>query len=200
MHGLLPGLDGHVSLSYQIALLGCSVEVDVCPPAGAQQLSISMPEPTLITQFRDHYRTILLDHALAQCKAKAVGFVNHQAALADVDDVFAQLKRTSSDQEYDTTLAMQGKGGVLLIRVQKKNLLRLRYEIARQKLYLVFALLIGSVVVVWFCAKGLWPIGIYIGFIPLGVIGASAGKIKELSSEVTEYERNSSTRFTTTGS
>ncbi|MBU0678119.1 MAG: hypothetical protein KJ626_08360 [Verrucomicrobia bacterium] len=195
MHDMLPGLDGSIHLAYKIALLDCPVEVDVYPPPGAAQLAIAMSEPSLVTQFRDRYRTILLDHALAQCKAEAVGHVNRQVALADVESVVAQLQRTSSDQEYDTTLEVQGHGGTLTIRLQKKNLLRLRYAIAQQTMKLLFALGLTGVAVVFLCIKGLWPILIYVGIIPLGIIGSIWGKLQELKSEVTEYERKRATRL-----
>lgn len=196
MHGILPDLDGSVDLSYQIALLDCQVEVDVYPPPGATQLGIAMSEPSLVTQFRDRYRRILLDHALTQCKAEAASHANRQIALADVQAVVAQLQRTSSDQEYDTTLDVQGHGGKIRIHLQKKNLLRLRYEIAKQTMKLIFALAVSGVVVVWLCVKGLWPILIYLGIIPLGIIGSIWGKLHELKSEATDYERKRATRLT----
>lgn len=195
MHDILPDLDGSVALSYEIALLDCPVEVDTYPPPGADQLAIAMSEPSLVTQFRDRYRTILLDHALAQCKAEAVGHANRQVAFADVEAVVAQLQRTASDQEYDTTLEVQGHGGTLTIRLQKKNLLRLRYAIAQQTMKLLFALGLTGVAVIFLCVKGLWPILFYVGIIPLGIIGSIWGKLQELKSEVTEYERKRATRF-----
>jgi len=195
MHGILPDLDGSVHLSYQIALLDCPVEVDVYPPPGAAELAIAMSEPSLVTQFRDRYRTILLDHALTQCKAEAVGHANRQVALADVEAVVAQLQRTSSDQEYDTTLEVQGHGGTLSIRLQKKNLLRLRYAIAQQTFKLLFVLGLTGVAVVFLCIKGLWPVLFYLGIIPLGIIGSIWGTLQELKSEVTEYERQRATRL-----
>lgn len=195
MHDILPDLDGSVHLSYQIALLDCPVEVDVYPPPGPVQLAITMSEPSLVTQFRDRYRTILLDHALAQCKAEAVGHAHRQIALADVETVVAQLQRTSSDQEYDTTLEVQGHGGTLRIRLQKKNLLRLRYAIAQQTMKLLLALGVTGVGVAFLCVKGWWPILLYLGIIPLGIIGSIWGKLQELKSEVTEYERQRATRL-----
>lgn len=196
LHDVLPGLDGSVDLSYQTALLDCPVEVDVYPPPGAAQLSIAMSEPSLVTQFRDRYRTILLDHALTQCKADAVGHANRQIALADVEAVVAQLQKTSSDQEYDTTLEVQGHGGTLSIRLQKKNILRLRYTIAQQTFKLMIALGVTGVGVVWLCIKGFWPILFYLGIIPLGILGSIWGKLQELQSEVKEYERKRTTRLT----
>jgi len=196
MHDILPDLDGSVDLSYQIALLDCPVEVDVYPPPGAAQLAITIPEPSLVTQFRDQYRRILLDHMLTQCKADAAGHANRQVALADVQAVITQLQRTSSDQEYDTTLEVQGHGGTIRIHLQKKNLLRLRFEITKQTMKLVFALAVTGVGVVWLWVKGLWPILIYLGIIPLGIIGSIWEKLHELKSEVTDYERKRAKRFT----
>lgn len=154
-----------------------------------------MPEPSLVTQFRDRYRTILLDHALAQCKAEAVGHVHRQIALTDIDGVVAQLQKTSGDQEYDTTIEVQGHGGTLRIRLQKKNLLRLRFAIAQQTVKLLFALSVSGVGVVFLFLKGWWLVLIYIGFIPMGIIGTIWSKLHELKSEVKEYERNRATRI-----
>lgn len=182
MHDLLPTLDGSAELSYRIALFDYSLEVDVYPPPGASQLSIAMSEPSLITQFRDRYRAILLDHAVVQRKADVIGHANRQIALADIETVVAQLQRTSSDQEYDTTLEVQGHGGILCVRLQKKNLLRLRYIIAKQTVKLLFALAVSGVVVVWVCIKGFWPILFYLGIIPLGIIGSIWSKLNALSS------------------
>ena len=107
----------------------------------------------------------------------------------------AQLQRTSSDQEYDTTLEVQGHGGTLSIRLQKKNLLRLRYAIAQQTFKLLFVLGLTGVAVVFLCIKGLWPVLFYLGIIPLGIIGSIWGTLQELKSEVTEYERQRATRL-----
>lgn len=196
MQDIMPNLDGSVDLSYQIALLDCPVEVDAYPPPGPDQLTISMSEPRLITQFRDKYRTILLDHALTQRKAEAVGHANHQVALADVEAVVAQLQRTSADQEYDTTLEIQGHGGTLRINLQKKNLLRLRYEIAKLSMKLIIATAICGAGVIWICLKGIWPILFYLGIIPIGIIGSIWAKLQKLKSEVTDYERKRAKRFT----
>lgn len=198
MHEILPDLDGSVDLSYHIALLDCPVEVDVYPPPGAAQLAITIPEPSFVTEFRDQYRRILLDHALTQCKADAAGHANRQIALADVQAFVAQLKRTSPDQEYDTTLEVQGHGGTIRIHLRKKNLLRLRYEIAKQTMKLIFVLAVTGMGVVWLYLKGLWPNLIYLGIIPLGIIGSIWSKIHDLKSEVTDYERKRTKRFTAT--
>lgn len=195
IHDILPDLDGGINISYKISLLDCPVEVDIYPPPGPVRLAIPMPEPSLVTQFRDRYRTILLDHALAQCKAEAVGHVHRQIALTDIDGVVAQLQKTSGDQEYDTTIEVQGHGGTLRIRLQKKNLLRLRFAIAQQTVKLLFALSVSGVGVVFLCLKGWWLVLIYIGFIPMGIIGTIWSKLHELKSEVKEYERNRATRI-----
>ena len=79
------------------------------------------PTPRLVTQFREQYRKILLDHTLEQCKFESIDQANRQVALSDVRAVVAQLERTSSDQEYDSTLKVQGYGGTLRIHLQKKN-------------------------------------------------------------------------------
>lgn len=196
-HDILPDLDCSVSLSYQIALLDCPIEIDVYPPPGAAHLNISMPEPSLITHFRVRYREILLDHALAQCKVETVAHANRQIAIADIENMVDQLQCTKSDQEYDTTLEIEGHGGTLWLHLQKKNLIRLRYAIAQQTLKLMFAIGVCGVGVVWICIKGFWPVLLYFGIIPLGIIGSIWDKLRELKSEVTEYERKRATRFKT---
>jgi len=196
MHEYLPGLDGSVDLSYKIALLDCHVELDTYPPPGASQLAITMSEPTLVTQFRDQYRTILLDHAVAQCKADIIIHANRQVAMADVENVVTQLQRTESDQEYDTTLEVEGHGGVLNIRLQKKNLLRLRYAIVQQTLLLLLVLAVIGGVVVWFCIKGLWPVLLFFIYGAACIIKFFWEKLHKLQLEVKEYERKRATRFT----
>lgn len=197
LHDFLPRVDGSVQISYHISLLDCPLDVDIYPPPGDAQLSIAMPPPRFVTRFREQYRTILLDHTLAQCKAQAIDQANRQVALSDLQAIIAQLERTKSDQEYDSTLEVQGHGGTLRIRLQKKNLLRLRYAIAKQTLKLILALGLSGVIVIWLCVKGFWPILICLGIISLGIISAIWGKLQELRTEVNEYERQRATRFTT---
>jgi len=197
MHDFLPKIDGSVDMSYHIALLDCTLDVDVYPPHGTTRLDISMPEPRLVTQFRDQYKTILLDHALNQCKVAVTGHVNRQIALTDVQTVVTQLERTKSDQEYDSTIEVQGHGGTLRLCLQKKDLLRLRYATAKQIVKLLIAICISGVVVVWLCVKGFWPILFCLGFICLGIIGSIWGKLNELKTEVKEYERRRATRLKT---
>ena len=196
LHDFLPRVDGSVQMSYHISLLDCPLDVDIYPPPGDAQLSIAMPPPRFVTRFREQYRTILLDHALAQCQAEAIDQANRQVALSDLQAIVAQLERTKSDQEYDSTLEVQGHGGTLRIRLQKKNLLRLRYAIAKQTLKLVLALCLSGVVVIWLGVKGFWPVLICLGIISLGIISAIWEKLQELRTEMNEYERQRATRFT----
>ena len=60
---------------------------------------------------------------------------------------------------------------------------------------LLFALGLTGVAVVFLCVKGLWPVLFYVGIIPLGIIGSIWGKLQELKSEVTEYERKRAKRL-----
>lgn len=195
IHDFIPKTDGSVDMSYHIVLLDCTLNVDVYPPPGATHLNISIPEPRLVTKFRDRYKTILLDHALTQCKAEAIGHANRQIALSDVKAVVTQLERTKSDQEYDSTLEVQGHGGTLHIHLQKKNLLRLRYAIAKQTVKLLIALCISGVVVVWLCTEELWGILFLLGIISLGIIGSIWEKLNKLRTEVKEYERRRATQL-----
>lgn len=197
LHDFLPKINASVDISYHIALLDCTLDVDVYPPHETTGLNISIPEPRLVTQFRDQYKTILLDHALTQCKVVAAGHANRQIALADVQMVVTQLERTKSDQEYDSTIEVQGHGGTLRLHLKKRNLLRLRYAIAKQTVKLLIAICISGLVVVWLCVKGYWPILICLGFICIGSIGSIWGKFNELKTEVKEYERRRATRLKT---
>lgn len=196
IHEHLPDLEGSVDISYQASLLGCDVEVDVYPPPGSAQLTISMSEPSLVTQFRDQYMAILVDHSLSQCKSDAAGKVNQAVALSDVESVVAQLQRTTSDQEYDTTMDIQGQGGILYIHLQKKNMLRLRYAIAKQTMKLVLAVAVSGVVVAFLSINEWWPVLFYTCFIPFTIIGAIWRRLQELKSEVTEYEQKRAARLT----
>ncbi len=193
LHDILPNLDGSVDLSYQIDLLDCSLALDSYVPPGESQLTISMSEPRLVTEFRKWYRALLLDHALVYCKAEAVGHVNRQLAIDDIQGVVAQLQRTSADQEYDMTLNIQGQGGLLRIRLQKRNLLRLRYAIVQQTLKLGLVLVLSGVVVAWLCIEGYWSILFYLGIVLFSIIGSIWGRLQRLKSEVIEYERKRST-------
>lgn len=195
-HDIHPKLDASIDISYHIAFLDCSLQVDVYPPGGAPTLDVPMTEPRLITQFQQGYKGILLDHALLQCRTETVGRANRQVALADIEAIVAQLQRTKSDQEYDSTLQIQGHGGTLHVRLQKKNVLRLQYAMAKETAKLLTALSISGVVITWICIRGLWPILFYAGIIILGIVGSIWKRLKELRLEVTEYERKRAARFT----
>lgn len=196
LHDVLAKLDGSVDVSYHIALLDCRLDVDVYRPLGVAQLVISMPEPRLVTDFRDQYKTILVDHALTQYKADHIGHTNRQIALVDAEAVFGQLQRTASDQEYDSTLEVQGQGGTLTVRLQKKNLLRLRYTIAIQTVKMIMTICIGPSLVIWSWMKELWPLPFFLGIISLWVISSIWGKLIDLKQEVAEYERGRRSRPT----
>lgn len=196
IHGFRPDLDGTLAMSYHIAVLDCPLETDAYPPSGGAQLPVWLSAPRLITEFGEQYRTILLDHALAQYKVESGAEANRQLVLSDLQAVVDQLNRTSPDQEYDATLEVQGQGGVVRIRFQKKNLLRLRYSIAKQLLKFIFAVCLTVVVVIWVCLKGVWAILFYLGIVALAILSSMWSTLQKLRFEVSEYERQRATRLT----
>jgi hypothetical protein len=157
------------------------------------RLDILLPAPQLVTQFSDEYRRILLDSAVAQAGRDRTREARHQIAISDIDAILSHLKRLASDQEYDSSIEVAGHGGTLRIHMQKKNLLRLHYDICKEIMKLIGILsAVGGLICVLIVAGlgGLLAVGaMYLGIPLLCVVGAIIKKLASLRTEVKEYER-----------
>lgn len=189
--------DAAIDVEYQIALLDCPLEIDARPTSLPLSLDIAAPEPRLVTEFRQQYRQILLEHVVQSRATIRTGDIRQRIALSDVDAVIRQLQRTKSDQEYESTLAIEGRGGNFTVRFEKKNPLRLQYAIAVESVKLGIVATISAALAFWMFAKGLWPLLFYVAFIPLVILSAVWTKLQSLRSELKEYERKRRTGVAT---
>lgn len=193
---LLADADGSVDLDYTISLLGCRLAVDAsASPPQANSLVLPMRVPRLVSQFQREYRQVLLDHAIKAIALENSGEVRRYVALSDVQSVVLQLKELGSDQEYDSTLEIEGYGGTAIIRLQKKNLILMRYQICRETVKLAVAVAITGGLIVWATRTDSWPLLFYLGIIPLWIVSACWNTLNNLRSEAREYERKRRTRI-----
>jgi len=193
---ILPYVDGSIKFYYNISLLQCDLEIDHYPPRIEDQLTIPMPTPRLVTQFRDQYRTIILDHALTQCRLNSIDEVNRQIAINDIRSSIAKLRRINPDQEYDFNFEVKGFGGSLRIIMQRVNMVRLKYSIIKQVFKIAFSICIAIMLAGWIISKNNILLLAFLCLAVFVVVGVSWGKLRELQKEVKEYEQNRAARFT----
>lgn len=187
----LAGAGCSVALTYRIALLDCTVKIDRLPDTSDDGFSVSFPEPALVTAYRPQYRTILLEHELGQRKEKIQGQTHRSMALGDVAGMVNLLKRMDRRKEYDTRLRIRASGGRMDLHLQKKNLHRLRSLMAVQIFKLLFipgGMALSGVVMVKQAATV--PLMLTIGFVLAYMALPAWEQLKEIKTEVAEYEQN----------
>jgi len=191
----IPKTSGAVQISYNISLFSRNLKFDVFPLPNFHALKLPMIEPLFVTKFQYYYKKFLLDHAIKQYKEEAIGQVNNQIAISDVEAVAAQLKKIGNDQEYDTSLDIKGNGGSIHLHLQKKNLGRLQNEIVIgyfKLLLIICAVCVGGY---WVLEQELYAILFIGGFFLLSFLVATWDNIKDLEREVRKYERKRRTQF-----
>jgi hypothetical protein len=193
---VLPRIDSSVEINYHIGLLQCPLELDKFPSPEEMLLEIELPTAQLATRFHEQYKRILLNHALAHCQTEIADQANRQIALYDIQTVIGQLQRTNSSQEYESTIEVKGLGGTLRIILQKKNLNRIQFAVARQILFLIFAICSTGLIGAWLYFSNLAGVLFLFGIISFGIIGGICSRLQELRSEINEYERKRTTRPT----
>ena len=180
--------DAAIDVQYQIALLDYPLDIDTCPTSMPPSLDIAAPEPRLVTEFRQQYRQVLLEHVVQARATIRTGDIRQRIALSDVAAVIRQLQRTKSDQEYESTLAVEGRGGDFTVRFEKKNPLRLQYAIAVESVKLGIVVTISAALALWSIAEGLWPLLYFVALIAFSLLSAIWTKLQSLRWEVMEYE------------
>ena len=189
LHGCVSEIEGSIDVVYHVAVFDCPMELDMFPPVGAAKLDIAFATPNLVTEFGEYYRKILLEHALVQIKAEQETHAVRQIALDDVRSLVSQLATTRSDQEYDLRVEIVGHGGTAQVRLQKKNLLRLRSAVAVYTFWLLLTCGLLCVSILLACTKGWWLL-VYPGWIVFaGAISAVWRKLHGLRKEISDYER-----------
>ena len=191
----IPKTSGAVQISYNISLFSRNLKFDVFPITNITDLKLPMVEPLFVTKFQDYYRKILLNHAINQYKEEAIGQVNSQISISDVNAITEQIERIGKDKEHDTNLLIRGFGGNIHLHIQKKNIGRLQFEITKEyfKLFLIICVaFVGIVLLLELEQNVLLFFG---GIFLLSVIGSIWERISKLKTEVREYERKRRTKF-----
>lgn len=198
MYKLLPTLDSGVDLQYRVDLFDCNLKIDFSSPPNKKEFTISLPEPILVSQYRDKYQQMLLEHALSRRQAEIEGQANHHLALIDIQNLMSKLKQITSHHEYDSSMNLQGSGGLMRLRLFNKNLMSLRFSIAKQAVKLICTLgAFAMVTRLMLNISTLIPFIIMLGFITLYMASSTFSKLRQLGLEAIEYERKHTKRFAT---
>lgn len=198
MYELLPSVDSGVDLQYRVNLFDCNLKVDFSRPPMNKEFSIPIPEPVLVSRYRDKYQAMLLEHTLSYRQTEIKGQANHHIALTDIQNLVSQLGQITSHHEYDSTMNLKGSGGIMKLRLFNKNLMSLRFSIAKQAFKLIFTL--GSFALVtglMLNISNLIPFTIMLGFITLYMVSSTFTKLWQLGLEAIEYDRKHTKRFAT---
>lgn len=198
MYKLLPTLDSGVDLQYRVNLFDCNLKIDFSRPPINKDFTISIPEPILVSQYRDKYQQMLMEHALSHRQSEIEGQVNHHLALTDIQNLVSQLGEITSHHEYDSSMTLQGSGGIMRLRLFSKNLMSLRFSIAKQAVKLIFTLGAFAIATgIMLNISTLIPFIIILGFITLYMVSSTFTKLRLLGLEAIEYERKHTKRFAT---
>ena len=186
---LLTRIENVRDVLYHVSLLDSELDLTELHAAEYRALNLTISEPRLVTQFRVYYRQMLLEHVLEQIKQDSVREVANSFALSDAESLYSRIQNADGSREYSMELLLDGNGGTLKLLIEKKDLDRLRAQLAMENLKLFFAFVCMAAVTVWMCRAGLWFLFIYGWFVPLGILGAIWSESTSLKSEIEEYER-----------
>jgi len=181
--------DTAIDVKYTIGLLECRLDLDTYTMPDATRLGLARPVPRLVTQFRDEYRKMLIEHAVHQVKQDRGGEANRCLAVAEIEGAILQLGRTGPDHEYDATLEAWGKGGTVTICIRKRDYSRLRYAaiVATMKFLAVCGL--AAALAAFLLALGYGFCVFYLVFPGIGLCCYCWSKMSEAWSEARKYER-----------
>jgi len=115
-----------VEVSYHVAFLDCPLDIDTITPPGPPHLDILLPRPPMLSRFDKQYQQILFAHDMEKQNVEHRGRLSGQFALRDVKSLSSHLTLTTSQQEYDSSIEVCCEGGTLCLRLEKKNILKLR--------------------------------------------------------------------------
>ncbi|MCC6486783.1 MAG: hypothetical protein IT364_04725 [Candidatus Hydrogenedentes bacterium] len=178
-----------MELSYSINLLACPLNVDVVPAKDDPPLSVSFSPPKLVTDFSDAYRSILLRHAIQSREHEVSGNQARCIAIQDMRAVAFQIEKLQSEQEYNFSIRLEGKGGTAILQVERKSLTRLRFEASREVLV---TLAVAALILVSGYALLQTDFGglvFILGFVGFGVLGILVDRVRDKLTEIHDYER-----------
>ena len=179
-----------ITFQYNIPLFGLEVmvhdHINICEKVEL----VKMPAPELVTNYNEWYRGILIDSSIKNLANLKTGSQNQFFALHDIKLIVNSLKERSSANEYDIKINAEGKGGVALINISKKNKLMLLYSLFKSFIICISAYLVVLLIVAILINKKLGAfifIGLFFGGWQL--ITYPTQKLINNFREVKNYER-----------
>ncbi len=198
LHNSLRTLEAQVTLTYQINFFGARVAVNDVRALANQQLIITLPPISEEDLALPELNSILADTALNDSLKLRFGSEIQALGIEDLGRVIQQFEAVRPDQEMDSQMGIEGKGGITELRIVKLSVSRIKTQIALNYGWMAVVCIV-LIIVAKSALGGLRPnfgLLFFAGLFGVPVLFGLRESITQLKSTLRDYEHRRSKVFT----
>lgn len=154
-----------------------------------QPLSLDIDCPLLVSQYKEEYSNILLEHLLKFLENDAIKSKKKYISLYDIQELTGKLKSIDMDSEFNFNLSASGLGGIFNIKLDRKNKNNFIKNIFKNILWIFLTIIGCSSIILIASALSLDTIILFIILIGVYNIVLFSININQIISAMKEYER-----------
>lgn len=197
LHNSLRTLQAEVTLHYQIDFFGARVAVSDMHAVANQQLVVTLPPITKEDLALQELKSILADTALNDSLKLHFGSEIQSLGIKDLGRVVQQAEAVRADQEMDSQMGIEGRGGIAQLRIIKRSVSKIKTQIALHYGWMAVVCIILTIIAkstLGGVRPSFGPIFIA-GFFGVPVLIGLRESIKQLKSTLHDYEHRKSNVF-----
>lgn len=197
LHNALRGLNADVTLNYQIDFFGAKVSVYDVHLAAEQQIEVTQSLLTAEDLSQPELKAILTDTALTDSLKFHFSTEIQLLGMDDIGKVSQQVEAIKTDQEMDSQIGVEGKGGSAHIHIVKRSVAQMKAQIVLNYGWAVVVCIVLFIVASATLGghrPSIVPL-LIAGFIGVPVIMGLIGSAKRLKSDLDNYEHRRSKVF-----
>jgi hypothetical protein len=197
LHNALRAVQAEVTLHYQINFFGAKVVVSDVHLVANQRLIVSIPSIPESDIALPEFKSILVDTALNDSLKLHFGIEIQSIGISDLGRVIQQVESIRPDQEMDSEMGIEGKGGLTQLRIVKRSVSKMETQIALNYGWGTVVCLV-LIIVAKSTLGGARPSFVpvfFAGFLAFFVLSCLRDSIKQLKSTIRDYEYRRSKVF-----
>jgi hypothetical protein len=198
LHNSLRTLQAEVTLNYQVNFFGTRVVVGDVQVLAKQQLAVTLPSLTHEDLALPELKSILADTVLNDSLKLHFGSEIQSLGIDDLGRVIQQVEAVRADQEMDSRMGIEGKGGIAQVQIIKRSISRMKARIALSYGWILLVCIILTIVAKSTLGGSRPSFGplFFSSVIGLPVLFGLTESIKQLKSTLRDYEHRRSKVFT----